>query len=142
MKRDYMSAVKSDSAADIDLHALGDTVTRSIAALVSRTVALQLVILCGNIALLRLLNPRDFGIFAIVTAVLEMVVFFGNTGIGGALVRQTEEPSDVQLSSVFFFQVGVAGLLLAVIASIAGLMPLVWHDLPASAPLLIRVLAL
>jgi teichuronic acid exporter len=127
---------------EVDLRSLGGVVSRALAALVSRTVAMQLVVLGGTVALTRLLGPREFGIFAIVRAALAVLVFFGDTGVGGALVRQKEEPSERQLSSLFHFQLAVAVAIMALIVALAGLLPAIWPDLPASAPLLLRVLAI
>ena len=55
---------------DVDLHGLGRTVKHAIAALASRTVVHQLVLLAGTVALTRLLGPLDFGVFAIVQSAL------------------------------------------------------------------------
>jgi O-antigen/teichoic acid export membrane protein len=127
---------------DIDLDALGGRVTRGIVALVLRTIATQVVVFGGMLALMRLLGPREFGMFAIAQSVLGVIVFFGDTGVAGALVRQREPPSERQLSSVFYLQFGVSLALVAAVAGLAGLITRVWPDLPADAPLLLRILAL
>ena len=125
-----------------DLHGLGRTVKRAIAALASRTVVHQLVLLGGTVALSRLLGPRDFGIFAIVQATLALLVVFGDTGVGGALVRQRDEPTERQLSSLFYLQIAVASGMMAITIALAGWLPRLWPDLPESAPLLLRVMAI
>jgi PST family polysaccharide transporter len=127
---------------DVDLHALGGRVTRGIVALALRTIATQVVVFGGMLALMRLLSPREFGVFAIAQSVLGVIVFFGDTGVGGALVRQRERPSERQLSSIFYLQFAVSAALMAAVAGFAGVMTRVWPDLPADAPLLLRVLAL
>jgi PST family polysaccharide transporter/lipopolysaccharide exporter len=91
---------------------------------------------------MRLLGPREFGVFAVVQSVLGVMVFFGDTGVGGALVRQREAPTARQLSSVFHLQVAVSAVLMAAVALAAGALPRIWPDLPADAPLLLRILAL
>lgn len=126
---------------DVDLHALGGAITKGIVALVSRTVAVQVVVFGGSVALMRLLSPREFGVFAIVQSVLAVVVFFGDTGVGGALVRQREAPTERQLSSVFYLQVAVSLALMAAIVAVAGVLPRIWPDLPDDAPLLLRITA-
>ena len=98
--------------------------------------------LVGTIALTRLLGPRDFGVFAIVRYALELLVLFGDTGLAGALVRQKEEPSERQLSTAFHFQLAVSGLLMTAVIALSPLLVRVWPDLPANAPLLLRVVAL
>ena len=126
---------------DIDLHALGGLVTRGIVALVSRTIVMQLVVFAGSVALMRLLTPREFGIVAIVQSVLAIVVFFGDTGVGGALVRQGTVPTERQLSSVFYLQLAASLLLMTAVLGVAGTIPRIWPDLPQDAVLLMRVLA-
>jgi O-antigen/teichoic acid export membrane protein len=126
---------------DVDLHGLGRTVKHAIAALASRTVVHQLVLLAGTVALTRLLGPLDFGVFAIVQSALAVLVVFGDTGVGGALVRQREEPTDRQLASVLYLQIALSAGMMAVTMTLAGWLPRIWPDLPASAPLLLRVMA-
>jgi O-antigen/teichoic acid export membrane protein len=127
---------------DVDLHALGGKVTKGIAALSLRTLATQAVVFGGMLALMRLLTPREFGVYAIAQSVVGVIVFFGDTGVGGALVRQKELPSDRQLSSVFYLQLAVSTALLAAVIVFAGLMTRFWPDLPGDAPMLLRVVAL
>ena len=129
-----------DSA--LDTRALHAVVSRAVAALTSRTIIYELVVLGGTVTLTRLLGPRDFGVFAIVQYALELLVLFGDTGLAGALVRQPDEPTDRQLSTVFVFQLAVAGALMAAAVAASPLLPRIWPDLPESAPLLLRVVAL
>jgi O-antigen/teichoic acid export membrane protein len=126
---------------DRDLSELSGLVTRGILALMSRTVVMQVVVFGGSIALMRLLTPHEFGAFAIVQSVLAIVAFFGDTGVGGALVRQASPPTDRQLSSVFYLQLAAALVLMAAVAAAAGAIPVVWPDLPADSALLMRVMA-
>jgi O-antigen/teichoic acid export membrane protein len=117
-------------------------VTRGILALVSRTIVMQLVVFAGSVALMRLLTPREFGVFAIVQSVLAIVVFFGDTGVGGALVRQAPAPTERQLSSVFYLQLGASLLLMTAVLGVAGTIPRIWPDMPRDAALLMRILAI
>ena len=126
---------------DDDLHALGGLVTRGIVALVSRTIVMQLVVFAGSVALMRLLTPHEFGIFAIVQSALAIVVFFGDTGVGGALVRQAPAPTERQLSSVFYLQLAASLLLMTAVLGLAGTIPRIWPDLPQDAVLVARILA-
>ena len=127
---------------DIDPRALSRLATRGIFALMSRTVAMQAIVFGGSIALMRLLTPYEFGVFAIVQSVLAIVAFFGETGLGGALVRQSPPPTDRQLSSVFYLQLAASLALTAVVAAAAGTIPAIWPDLPGNAALLMRVMAI
>jgi O-antigen/teichoic acid export membrane protein len=136
-----MTSPVTARSGDADLQALGRTVSRGILALVSRTVAMQIVVFGGSVALMRLLNPREFGVFAIVQSVLAIAVFFGDTGVAGALVRQKEAPTERQLSSVFYLQLAVSLALMASVIAVAGVVPRVWPDLPGDAGLLLQIMA-
>jgi O-antigen/teichoic acid export membrane protein len=125
-----------------DTRALHIVVSRAVAALTSRTIIYELVVLGGTVTLTRLLGPRDFGVFAIVQYALELLVLFGDTGLAGALVRQPDEPTERQLSTAFVFQLALSGALMAGAIAASPLLPRIWHDLPDSAPLILRVVAL
>jgi O-antigen/teichoic acid export membrane protein len=112
-----------------------------VIALAIRTVVVQLSIFAGDVALARLLEPGDYGAFGIVRFALSFFVIFGDVGLGGALIRQKEEPTEEQLSTVFFAQLGLALALVAVIAVVSPYLGRVWTSLPPSSPWLMRALA-
>lgn len=128
------------SSADID--ALGRRARLGVIALIGRTVVMQLVIAVAQVKLARILDPADFGVFAIVQFSLAFFAFFGEAGFGAALIQQKEAPSQRQLSSVFFAQlvlsIGVIGLVVLAAEGVR----YVWPELPPSATWLLRVLSL
>jgi O-antigen/teichoic acid export membrane protein len=126
----------------VDGRALQAIVSKAVAALTSRTIVYELVVLGGTVALTRLLGPRDFGVFAIIQYALELLVLFGDTGLAGALVRQVDEPTERQLSTAFHFQLAMSAVLMVAAIAASPLLPRIWHDLPDTAPLLLRVIAL
>jgi PST family polysaccharide transporter len=107
----------------------------------ARTVLLQLVVFGGAVMLARLLTPAEFGAFAIVQFALSFFTFFGDCGVGGALVRQKHAPTDRELASVFYFQLAVGAGLFAVIFGAASLLGRLWPTLPEAAPWVMRALA-
>lgn len=110
-------------------------------ALVLRTLFMQLVILGGMIVLARQLKPSEFGTFAMVQFVLSVFTLVGDAGLGGALVQKTETPSQNELSTVFYTQIGV-GLVVFLIASVtAPLLRGFWVDLPEGSEWILRALA-
>jgi PST family polysaccharide transporter len=113
-----------------------------VAALAVRTVLVQFVVFGGRIALARLLDPGDFGIFVFVQFALAFFVFFGDAGLGAALIQKKEEPSREELSSVFFVQIVIASAIVAIVFGLAPWTLDVWPDLPRSTPWLLRVLSL
>ncbi len=107
-----------------------------------RTVALQLLTLGGQVVLSRCLEPRDFGVYAILRFALSFFVFLGDVGLGGALVQKKEAPGEKDIANVFTLQLLMASAVVCVVWLSAGLVDRVWPDLPASGSWLMRVLAL
>lgn len=64
--------------------------------------------------LARLLSPTDYGVFDICVSFVQIGVLFGDAGLGVALVRKAEEPTDEEYSSVFVVNMA-AGLVLALV---------------------------
>src|SRR5258706_7577596 len=131
----------SNLAADA-LRTLKTRAQRGVVILTVRTAVVQVAVLGGQIALARLLVPRDFGVFAIVQFALSFFVFFGDAGLGGALIQQAEPPSHRELSSVFFVQLFIALAVVLLVGISGGLARFVWPDLPESGPWLLRALSL
>jgi PST family polysaccharide transporter len=73
-------------------------------ALVVRMILLQFIVLGGDVYLRRRLQPADFGLFAIVQFALAFFAYFGDGGLGGALIQKKEEPTQRELSSVWVLQ--------------------------------------
>jgi PST family polysaccharide transporter len=131
-----------DGAAEISAETLNTRAKRGVVILAVRTALVQLTVLGGQIALARLLDPRDFGIFAIVQFALQFFGFFGDAGLGAALIQKKVPPTHRELSSVFFVQVAIATAIIAVVGVAAGMVRWIWPDLSAEAPWLLRALSL
>lgn len=125
-----------------DLHGLGSKARRGMALMVARTVAVQVVVLGGQVALARLLDPKDFGIFAIVQFVLSFFTFFGDAGLGGGLIQKKERPTDSELASVFWAQIGIAVLVVCVVFGASSFVRALWADLPVGTEWLLRALSI
>ena len=126
----------------VDVEALGKRARFGVVLLAIRTVILQIAVFGGQIVLARVLDPKDFGVFAIAQFALSFFAFFGDAGLGGALIQRRGKPTDRELSSVFWAQglLSLAIFLGAVLAAPA--MPLIWKDLPEGSAWLLRALSL
>jgi len=113
-----------------------------VMALIARSVVLQIAGLAGSVVLARLLDPSDFGVFAIVQFALSFFAFFGDAGLAGALIRQKHQPTQRELSSAFYFQLVLAFCVLLVVFGAACLVRWAWPHLPVGAVWLMRVLAI
>src|SRR5690606_6752309 len=61
----------------------------------------------------RLIEPAEFGLFAMVTVAVGFLSVFKDFGLGAALI-QKKEPSDVEISSVFWLNV-LMGFLIGIL---------------------------
>lgn len=95
----------------------------------------------GQVVLARSLEPKDFGVYAILRFALSFFVFLGDVGLGGALVQKKEKPTDDDIANVFTLQMLLASGVVVLVWSLAGLVDRAWPDLPTDGPWLLRVLA-
>ncbi len=77
-------------------------------------IALQTVMFVISIFLARLLSPQDFGLLAMVNVVIAFSTTLIDMGLGVAII-QRKEVTDVHYGSVFFFNIFVGLLLMAML---------------------------
>jgi len=111
-------------------------------ALVVRSIVLQVAGFAGSVTLARLLEPGDFGVFTIVQFALSFFTFFGDAGLAGSFIRQKHKPTQRELSSAFYFQLGVAFCVTLIVFAVAGSVRYAWPGLPAGATWLMRAMAI
>ena len=73
----------------------------------------------GSIVLARMLSPRDFGLVALGTVLLQYGMFLADGGLGATLIRDAREPDRLDYANAFGFQLA-ASLLVAVLAAAVG----------------------
>src|SRR5579859_1586261 len=111
-------------------------------ALAVRSALQNLVILVANVYLARWLDPKDFGVFAILQFALSFFRLVSDTGLGPALVQQKEHPSEADLSTIWWLQLAIGLVLVAASALVAPAVPLLWPSVPREAVWLLPGLAL
>jgi PST family polysaccharide transporter len=125
-----------------------DRTVKGVLAMFLRQFIVMPVGLLATIFLSRILQPNDFGIYAIANFWIYIIVGFRDLGFGAALIQQKSEPSDDELNTIFTFQsifvlVMVVGLffLAELLTTVYRLDPrLVWVIRGLSAILLIGLL--
>jgi O-antigen/teichoic acid export membrane protein len=96
--------------------------------MVSARVLVQLVTWPSTIIVMRLLNPRDYGLVAISTVVIEFLSMFGDPGLAAGLVHTDElrdETSRAASALILSINLLLLGLLLLAAPSIAA-----WYHEP------------
>jgi O-antigen/teichoic acid export membrane protein len=87
-----------------------------------------------SLILARLLTPQDFGTVALLAIFIALAGVFIDSGFSSALI-QRKEITDVDLSSVFYFNIGIA-LLVASLLCIAAPWIAAFYGMPVLKPLI------
>src|SRR5882762_1587034 len=102
-------------------HLLGDLKGRTISGAFITTASQGtqfLLNLAFIMVLARLLAPKDFGLYAMVTTVMGFLWMFQDAGLSTATV-QRQEITQAQVSNLFWVNVGLGGVTTLVVAALA-----------------------
>ncbi|MBI3951163.1 MAG: oligosaccharide flippase family protein [Acidobacteria bacterium] len=77
---------------------------KGVVAMFLRQFIVMPVSLVASVLLARLLQPNDFGIYAIASFWIYIIVGFRDLGFGAALIQQRSEPSRSEWNTIFTFQ--------------------------------------
>lgn len=83
-----------------------------------RTAVLQAIGLAAAALLSAFLSPEDFGVYAFVTQIIGLVVFFSDVGLAAALVQKKTEPTEAEYRTAFTAQQILAWCIVAVILGV------------------------
>ncbi len=125
----------------MDASAVKSRALTGIKALGARTLASVLLRVVSSLTLAHLLFPRDYGVFGIAAYITGLGMFLSDVGLGGALVRQSHEPSQDEMLSVFCSQQAITALVVGTVFATAPLLEHLYH-LSGSATLLLHAMAL
>jgi lipopolysaccharide exporter len=112
------SGVVPDGSTVLPAEPLGSRAARGVLALLARRGLTSVVAVAGSIILARLLEPRDFGAFAVITSVFGILNSIGDGGLAATLVRQRTEPTRRELDAVFTAQQVMSGGLCVVLGAV------------------------
>src|SRR6266571_584414 len=112
-----------------------------IGSLLMRQVLTKLIFLVANIALARLLVPQIFGVYAIVSFIVQFFSIFGEVGLGAALIQKKDRLDQCELSSIFWFQQAVAWSMALILIIAAPLLVTFYPSLPLAGVWLVRAMA-
>src|SRR3954454_1027103 len=95
---------------DLDTRAV-----RGIRSLLIRQVCLQLISMVGSITLARLLDPKEFGMFAVVSVCVVLISYFGDFGIAPSFIQRRNELMTKDLQVGFTLQLGLTAAIVALL---------------------------
>src|SRR3990172_3757783 len=88
---------------------------KGVAALISRTFAVQVISFVATFALTVFLDPSVYGVFFLVSAVVNFLAYFSDIGLAAALVQKKAKITDQDLATTFTVQQFIVVFLLAVL---------------------------
>ncbi len=89
---------------EFELHAIATKSVKGVFALVSRSFLLQLLGIATSFVLTIFLDPASFGIFFVVSSIIVFFNYFQDIGLAASLIQKKEEPTVIELQTVFVMQ--------------------------------------
>jgi len=125
-----------------EVSGIGRRGRQAIIQLTVRTGLVRVIQLVGTVILARVLQPTDFGGFAVIAFLVGILAPLADLGLGAALVQQKEPPTESDMATVFTSQQIAWIFLLALAWFAAPLINLAGPGMPADAELMVRVSAI
>jgi O-antigen/teichoic acid export membrane protein len=101
---DEVSEEHLDPSGEISLETVKERSVRGVVILTGRTFLLQIVALVAQLFLFAYLGKYEFGVFAIVSAIINFLVYFSDIGLAAALIQKKDTPTETDLRTTFFVQ--------------------------------------
>ncbi|TSC88574.1 MAG: Polysaccharide biosynthesis protein [Microgenomates group bacterium Gr01-1014_7] len=79
-------------------------VIKGVGILTARTVLIQAIAFFANVLLTVFLEPSEYGVFFIVSALINFLAYFGDIGFAAALIQKKEKLTQQELRTVFSAQ--------------------------------------
>lgn len=93
-----------DPTAEITLETVKSRAVKGVVVLTGRTFLLSIISLAATGFLAVFLEPAQFGVFFIVSAVVNFLAYFSDIGLAAALIQKKEKISDLDLKTTFTIQ--------------------------------------
>lgn len=104
-----------DPTGELSLETIKRRIVSGVLALTGRTFILQAVSLIATFLLTVFLDPSQYGVFFLVSAVINFFAYFSDIGLAAALVQKKDKPTHEDLRTTFTIQQGLVFFLLFVI---------------------------
>lgn len=85
------------------------------AILTARNILIQAVSFFSVALLTVFLEPAEYGVFFLVSAVINFLAYFGDIGFAAALIQKKDKLEDIELKTVFTIQQFIVLILLAIV---------------------------
>ena len=108
-----------DPTGEISTETVKKRSVRGILVLTGRTFILQIIGLVAQLFLFAYLGKYEFGVFAIVSALINFLVYFSDIGLAAALIQKKEKPSETDLRTTFFVQQVLVVTIIGIVIALA-----------------------
>jgi PST family polysaccharide transporter len=95
---------------------------KGVLVLAARTLVSQGLRVVSALVLSRLLFPEDYGLFGIVSYAVTLGAYVGDLGLTAALVRQAQEPTQEEASTVFWAHQALTAVVATIVIALAPLL--------------------
>ncbi len=89
---------------EIDIEEVKHRSVKGVVALAGRTGFLQTLTLVATFMLTVFLSPQEYGIFFVVSAVVNFLIYFSDIGLAAALIQKKESIEEDDLATTFTIQ--------------------------------------
>lgn len=93
-----------DPTGEINIETVKSKAVKGVVVLTGRTFLLQAIALVSQLFLFAYLGSYEFGVFAIVSAIINFLIYFSDIGLAAALIQKKENPTETDLKTTFFVQ--------------------------------------
>lgn len=104
-----------DQTAELTLEVVKKRAVRGVVVLTGRTFFLQVIALVATFLLTVFLDPEQYGIFFLVSAVINFFAYFSDVGLAAALIQKRESVERDDLRTTFTIQTFLVGVLLVLV---------------------------
>jgi len=104
-----------DPTFEINLETVKSRAVKGIAVLTGRTFILNFITFIAQGLLWLFIDPKEFGIFLLVSATINFLSYFSDIGLGAALIQKREKPNEEDFTTVFTVQEMLVVLIVIII---------------------------
>lgn len=106
---------QEDQINSLDIEAVKRRSVSGIVALISRTFVIQIISFIATLALTIFLDPAIYGVFYLVSSVVNFLTYFSDIGLAAALIQKKEKIEKEDLATTFTLQQSLVILLLLIL---------------------------
>ena len=100
---------------------------KGAAILTARTFLMQIISFLANVFLTIFLEPSQYGVFFLVSAVISFLTYFSDIGFAAALIQKKEKLTKIELRTVFTTQQALVIFLISVVLLTTPIIKNIYH---------------